>query len=202
MASAAAGIDGSPVATEDLTERDVYYTDSGRTVYGGGGITPDLVIVPDTLTVVEREFAETLARNEISLWDAGFQFGLVWQQENPNLTGDFQVTPAMLDAFYTYLTEEVGAELDRELYDGADTYVEFVVSDRLANVAFGEDVRLRRSLNRNTQVATAVELLSESESTEELFVLAEAIKATDAEAAEADEQRAEADSPDDEAGRM
>jgi carboxyl-terminal processing protease len=202
MASAVAGIDGTPVATEDLTERDLYYTDSGRSVYGGGGITPDIVIVPDTLTVVEREFAEVLARSEVSLWDAGFQFGLRWQQQNPNLTNEFEVTPEMLAAFYTYLTEDAGAEVSRELYEGADSYVEFVVGDRLANVAFGEDVRLRRSLERNTQVSTAVELLAEAESTAELFVMAEARQASDAEATELEEGMAEADTPDEEAGRM
>lgn len=202
MATAAAGIDGAPVATEDLTEREVYYTNSGRTVYGGGGITPDIRIVPDTLTVVEREFAEALARSEVSLWDAGFQFGLQWQQDHPNLTETFEVTPAMLTAFYTYLIEEAGAEVDRALFDDADSYVEFVISDRLANVAFGEDVRLRRSLNRNSQVSTAVDLLSQAQSTAELFVLAEARLATDVETAEREEGMAEADAPKQEAGRM
>lgn len=203
MASAAAGIDGTPVATEDVADRDVYYTDSGRTVYGGGGITPDIIIVPDTLTVTERELAEVLAKSDVSLWDAGFQFALLWEQANPGLNEDFEITPSMMAAFYSYLTEEAGADVDRELFDGASSYVEFVVSDRVANVVFGEDVRLRRSLKRNSQVSTAVDLLVQAESTAQLFTLAEARQAAaNAAAAQLEKQTAEAGTPEAEADRM
>src|SRR5690606_31066908 len=46
---------GGPVAA-DSTEKPAYETDSGRTVFGGGGIYPDLVLAPDTTTLEERQF--------------------------------------------------------------------------------------------------------------------------------------------------
>ena len=43
-----------------LKQRPIFHTDGGRVVRGGGGIVPDLVIRPDTLTEGEREFAKAL----------------------------------------------------------------------------------------------------------------------------------------------
>ena len=40
--------------------RPEYKSDAGRTVYGGGAITPDLVVQPDTLTTPEQELARAL----------------------------------------------------------------------------------------------------------------------------------------------
>src|SRR5881409_271478 len=38
----------------------VFHTDAGRTVYGGGGIRPDLYVVADTFTTAERSFIRAL----------------------------------------------------------------------------------------------------------------------------------------------
>ena len=46
-----------------LKERPIFHTDAGRVVRGGGGIVPDLVIRPDTLTEAEREFAKALGND-------------------------------------------------------------------------------------------------------------------------------------------
>jgi len=38
-----------------------YSSDAGRTVYGGGGITPDVIVPDDTLSSAEQEFLRSLA---------------------------------------------------------------------------------------------------------------------------------------------
>ena len=43
-------------AANDTTKKPAFKTDGGRTVYGGGGIHPDLVVNPDTLTLKEKAF--------------------------------------------------------------------------------------------------------------------------------------------------
>ncbi len=43
-------------APRDTTTRPVYHTAAGRTVLGGGGITPDLVVAADTLGRLAAEF--------------------------------------------------------------------------------------------------------------------------------------------------
>ncbi len=177
MIASAVSVDGTPIAPEDLSGREPYYTDSGRVVYGGGGITPDLIVLPDTLTTSEQQFRQAVVDGDVMLADATFQFALRWLAEDENLSQNFQVSPAMRDAFFDYLTEELGAQVSRADFDAAESYIDWELGNRIASVAFDEDARLLRSLRRNTQVATAIELLSEASTTEELFVLADARKA-------------------------
>jgi carboxyl-terminal processing protease len=41
--------------------RPAFKSDGGRTVYGGGGITPDVILSPDTLSTAEQLFTRSLA---------------------------------------------------------------------------------------------------------------------------------------------
>ena len=53
--------ENDPEATDSAIQaRPVFHTDAGRVVRGGGGIVPDIVVRPDTLTEGEREFAKAL----------------------------------------------------------------------------------------------------------------------------------------------
>src|SRR4029079_17667188 len=38
--------------------RPAYRSDAGRTVYGGGGITPDVIVKPDTISTAEQTLAK------------------------------------------------------------------------------------------------------------------------------------------------
>ena len=39
----------------------MYHSDAGRIVYGGGAITPDVVVKEDTLTTAEQTLAKLIA---------------------------------------------------------------------------------------------------------------------------------------------
>ncbi len=156
----------------DTASRETFYTDAGRVVYGGGGITPDLIVTPDTLTTAEQAFREALADSEVALRDLSFRFSVRWAHDHPELREDFEITPAMLDAFFAFLVEEEGAELSRELYDEAAGWIEWELGIRIAQASFGEVASLKRTLRRQPQVTTAIALLEETESTQGLFALA------------------------------
>ena len=52
--------DTAPIEAPTIPElpeltKEIFHTASGREVYGGGGITPDLLVIPDTLGVDERD---------------------------------------------------------------------------------------------------------------------------------------------------
>ena len=82
-----------PVDAESRT-----YTDSGRTVYGGGGITPDV-------EVELREPSEFIAR----LWRASafFRFAVRYRSSHETeLQTSFAVDAAVLDDFRRFLTAE------------------------------------------------------------------------------------------------
>src|SRR5690606_19270830 len=95
-----------------------FKTDGGRTVYGGGGIHPDLVVQPDTLTLKEKAFYEAAQTQAQQYRLAAFNYAVHYANANPRLQVDFPVTDQMLNEFYAAL-QKAGVKIDRELFDGA-----------------------------------------------------------------------------------
>jgi len=164
------GVSGEP--NEMSASAEVFYTTSGREVYGGGGINPDLMVRTDTTTVVEREFRTMLGEQMASYYDAVFRFAVAYADAHPELNADFGVTPKMLGDLYAWL-EDSGLEVDRELYEGSRRLVERELGIQLATVAFDEVTSLRQRLVLDRQVEMAAELLREGGSQSQLFALAE-----------------------------
>ena len=158
--------DGVEGAVSDSSANE-YYTASGRVVYGGGGITPDVTVV-DSLTDREREFAEALGRGSFSLNQLAVRFAAAWNSDHPGLRPDFEVSSEMRDEFYQLLRSE-DVEIDPDLYAEVQPLVDQFLAAQLANSAFGEAERLRRAQAGNSQVARAVELLRDASTTEDLF---------------------------------
>jgi len=160
-------------ALDEPEQAPEYHTVSGRVVYGGGGIVPDLVVMPDTLTVSEQELRQVLLDSEVPFNDLAFRFAVRYHREHPDLTEDFAVTPGMRAEFLEFLEERTGATLDAELVDAAGELVDFQLSRQLAAAAFGEDAGLRRAVEQSRQVTEAVRLLGGAASPEELLALGE-----------------------------
>lgn len=86
-------------ASAELVEKDesdVFYTNKGRKVYGGGGIVPDVL--------VEREYASAL---DVNLRRQGkfFNFAVYYTAKNPKVATDFQVTDDVMNEFRQYLKD-------------------------------------------------------------------------------------------------
>ncbi len=107
---------------------DVKMTDSGRTVYGGGGITPDEKFPPQVLNSFQRRVAFPLPGEF-------FHFGSVYfGADTPHLTEGWAPDAAVIDRFRSYLHDQgviftdeefaanrawVGDSLRREFYSRA-----------------------------------------------------------------------------------
>lgn len=75
----------------------VYFTDGGRKVYGGGGITPDVVVKPETLNAIQTQL---LARS------AFFNFGKEYLAEHPSVSKNFVADDAVVSQFEAFLKKE------------------------------------------------------------------------------------------------
>ncbi|MDP2529822.1 MAG: S41 family peptidase [Candidatus Palauibacterales bacterium] len=174
LQASAVSMTGEPVRVEaDTANRKTYHTDDGRVVYGGGGITPDLLIATDTLTSREQLLRSSLAKEGVTVSIAAFQFGVKWAKAHPDLPGDFQVTPAMRAAFLEALSEKAGSPVDRKLFDDSKPYVDWLLGYQVANAAFGEVAQLQRQFTLDDQLQRSVELLAQASSPKQLFALAE-----------------------------
>src|SRR5207244_3134497 len=69
----------------------------GRVVMGGGGIRPDLFVVPDTFTTAERAFIKGLGNKIPTYWDVRTAYALEVKTSGRVKSPDFTVTPEMAD---------------------------------------------------------------------------------------------------------
>jgi len=82
---------------EEPGEDDIFYTNGGRKVYGGGGIVPDVHIDDPSWSPLE-----------INLWRQGkfFNFAVHYTTEHPDVGTDFEVTEEILAEFNDFLEEQ------------------------------------------------------------------------------------------------
>lgn len=152
----------------DTTTRRPYRTDSGRIVYGGGGIVPDLIIRPDTLTRAEREFFEAVSRGGSKYNDVVFRLAVDHVRANPELERNFQVTPGMRAEFFERL-RAAGIEVTREQFEGAVRLLDQRLAYEIAFAKWGLSVAATRSTASDNVVRSAVELLRGASSPRALF---------------------------------
>ncbi|MBX6333392.1 MAG: S41 family peptidase, partial [Gemmatimonadaceae bacterium] len=149
--------------------RPAYRSDAGRIVYGGGAITPDIVVRPDTLTSVEQRLVKAVSAKpqefNAALYD--FAFGLK-DKVRPNFT----VTPAWRDELYRRITA-AGITVDRALYDSASTEVDRIIGDRVARLAFGDSTAKRREVADDAPLMRALSIIRRGETQQDLFATAQ-----------------------------
>ena len=155
-------VNGSLVAVRDtaaadtsLAARPTFRSDAGRTIYGGGGIVPDLIVKPDTLNAAEQAFVKAIVPHSQDVYLTLFDYAFELKEQ---VAPDFVVTEAWRDEFFRRLQER-GIEIDRELYDGAASYVDRLIEDRVARLAFGDDEAKRRALRDDAPLVRALDLL-------------------------------------------
>jgi len=161
--------------TPDTTEtnatkksRPAYKSDGGRVVYGGGGITPDVIVQDDTLTTAEQQFTKAVAPK-------GQDFFTVLTDLSMELAKtaqpSFTVTPGWNNEFYTRLQSK-GISVDRKTYDGASRYVNRLLEQRVAHYVAGDSLAKRRDLPYDAPLRRAIDLLDKAGSQRQLFTLA------------------------------
>ncbi|MDE2879849.1 S41 family peptidase [Candidatus Palauibacter soopunensis] len=171
LAASAVAISGEPIAARsEPGDREEFRTTGGRTVYGGGGITPDLIVYRDTLSTEEQELRRLATRSGAIPRNIVFRWAVEYSNEHDFNEG-FSVTQGMREEVWTALVE-AGAEVERELFDESQTYVDWLIADELAGAEFGEVPQLRSRAVRDAQIGVAMGLLREADSPEALLTVA------------------------------
>ena len=154
-----------------LKERPIFHTDAGRVVRGGGGIVPDLVIRPDTLTAGEREFAKVLGNGLPQYRDALTSIALEAKQAHGVKAESFKVTPEMRQQVYQRLrAHEV--DISPAVFNGAGTLIDEQLGYEIARYVFGRPAEFRRRAAHDLQMQTAMGLLRKAQTPKQLLSLA------------------------------
>lgn len=81
--------------TMAVSKKDVYFTNKGRPVYGGGGILPDVEVVRDP-------YLEPLEIN-LERQAMFFDFAVKYMASHPDATADVEITDDIIKQFRSYL---------------------------------------------------------------------------------------------------
>jgi len=157
--------DTSGVSLPD-TIRPRYRTDAGRTVFGGGGITPD-ILVGDTVTPQPvQALARAMGRNLGAYRDAIAK--LARQQKRQMKTAGDVVSRGQLDALYADLVARQVAP-PRAVFDSAAPWIARSVGYEMARQAFGSDAEFMRRTQDDVTLQRAVQVLMSARTPRDVF---------------------------------
>jgi carboxyl-terminal processing protease len=141
-----------------LSQREQFKTDTGRVVYGGGGITPDVIVKQPTL-------ARTTQLLEVR--SAIFNYAVEYAAKHPELTRDVVVTPAMVEEFVRHASAaEIATETDiRATLQKAEDrkYIERALKAEIVAAKYGFDASYPYRLQGDAQVEKALELFPQAQ---------------------------------------
>ena len=139
----------------DKAKREKFRTDAGRTVYGGGGITPDVSVGDTALAPEELALQSALGTRIPDFRDALTAYAISLKGAGTIRRPDFEVTPEMLDGLWR-LMQQRGFTFDRSIYDGARRLVSVLLARDVARYVFGPAAAAERAIADDQVIQTAV----------------------------------------------
>jgi carboxyl-terminal processing protease len=140
-------------------------TDTGRVVYGGGGIAPDEVIAPRTVSPAQQRLADPLfaftlelARGRIKGFESykverKIEFGHDLKET------EFQVTEALYKAFRDFATGQPAFKVTATQLDRERAFVEARIRHELVTAAYGTITGYQVFNADDPQISRGIELL-------------------------------------------
>jgi len=169
--SAAVGTASPEASDSAIKQRPAFHTDAGRTVRGGGGIVPDIVIRPDTLTTDERAFAKALGAKLPVYRDVLTTYALELKRNKVITSENFKITPEMQREIYQRLKSK-GVELTQADFNGATQLVAEQLGYEIARYVFGRPAEFRRRSQDDHQLQEGLSLLRRAQTPKDLMGLA------------------------------
>jgi carboxyl-terminal processing protease len=141
-----------------LKDRKQFKTDTGRVVYGGGGITPDVFVKPPQLSRTTQL---------LEVRSALFNYGVEYAASHPEVTKDIEITPAILDDFTKYAAEKEAAplaDIKADLQVPEDRkYIERALRAEIIAAKFGYDASYPYRLQGDVQVEKAIDVFPQAQ---------------------------------------
>jgi carboxyl-terminal processing protease len=143
-------------APADTREREVKFTDAGRTVYGGGGINPDEKIESPK----SNHFQDTLLYKDVF-----FHFAPIYLS-NRTVDKNFQVDAAVLAEFKKFLTSQSIPYTEADL-NGVMDWLKIGIKDKIVTIQFGQSQGLRTRADWDPMIQKALTYLPEAQALED-----------------------------------
>jgi carboxyl-terminal processing protease len=140
-------------------------TDTGRAVYGGGGITPDELSKPETITGLERRFIDPIFAFSLELTAgriAGFENYKVQRPIEFNhvlQSTDFPVTDPLFKELKRFVANNPGYKVTPEQLDRSRAFAERQLRYEVSTAAYGTIAAQQVYNDTDLQIARAVDVM-------------------------------------------
>ncbi|MGB0033942.1 MAG: S41 family peptidase [Candidatus Acidiferrales bacterium] len=138
---------------------EVKLTDSGRQVFGEGGITPDVSVVPPKL----NEFQQTLIRRGVFYpYPEGVgDFTRFYLGEKPEIGRDFNTDDSVLNEFRKYLDKQHIKFTEPDIQDNL-AWLKWKIKREVVTTVFGLNDGYKVELQNDVQLDKAIEMIPQA----------------------------------------
>ena len=149
---------------KDAKEKPVFYTSSGRVVYGGGGITPDLDLEIREYTDLQRRLEKDYL---------GFSFALDYLKAHKDVSQDFKASDAVLNDFYKFLGAKKFEYKKEEMTAENVDYIRTMITREVVNAKFGRGAMYKVVVDSDPEVQEVLKLIETHPTLKSLFAYGE-----------------------------
>jgi carboxyl-terminal processing protease len=145
----------------------VYKTVKGRTVYGGGGVTPDIEIEQDRLNNLEMEI------RRLNLF---FDYSVDYiAKHKDQVKENFVADDTIIQNFLVYAKEK-GLKYEKASLDSSYTYIKNSLTSNIIDKKFGEIAGYKAGLNVDKQLVEALAIFDKYPTLDDMFDYAKTIQ--------------------------
>jgi carboxyl-terminal processing protease len=144
--------DASAASDPESTGHEVRKTDSGREVFGGGGITPDYIVRAER----ESSFLSRLRRENLM-----FDYAVRYVASHPDLKPGFAVSDADIKDFQAFLASR-NFKYDAEAFASSRKGIDLRLRSQIGRVKWGAETESEILVEGDTQVQKALTLFDEA----------------------------------------
>lgn len=149
--------------------RPAFKSDGGRVVYGGGGITPDVIVPDDTLTTPEQILAKAIAPKALEFTNALLDYALELARTSPK---DFQQMPMWREELRRRV-EARGIKVDPAQWNAGGRYLDQQLERYVTRSAYGDSAATRVTLKIDAPLRKAIDMMNKGQTQKDLFTLAQ-----------------------------
>lgn len=158
-------------------KKEPFKTDAGRTVFGGGGITPDILAGDTAAAPAIAALQAALGSRVSSFRDALTEYALSLKASGAIRDQNFPVTAEMREQLWQRMVTR-GVDMPKGVYDEASPGIDTLLGYEIARFVFGPEGEFRRRAARDEPIVQALKLLAGSPTPREILDRAEALQKT------------------------
>ena len=162
-------VTGGYALPPDTAGRPTVTSEAGRSLYGGGGIVPDVLVQQDTLAADEQQAVRALFQEAGGYNTGRFDYAVRYLQGNEGVELAFDVGDAEMTELFDQLEADGEIGLERATLERSARFIRIDLEQEIALQGWGEIGEFQRGIPYDGPLQVALDLLREAESPEDLF---------------------------------